>query len=49
MQRDLSKLPDHCGIAIRGIGADDVGYVDFAKLAFYLSGFTFVPSTIFSF
>src|SRR5215813_1345909 len=38
MQRDLSKLPDHCGIAIRGLGADDVGYVDFAKIAFFLFG-----------
>ena len=38
MERDLSKLPDQCGHAIRGLGADDVGYVDFAKLAFYLFG-----------
>jgi hypothetical protein len=38
MQRDLSKLPDQCGVAIRGLGADDVGYVDFAKIAFFLFG-----------
>jgi hypothetical protein len=38
MERDLSKLPDQCAHAIRGLGADDVGYVDFAKLAFYLFG-----------
>jgi len=37
-QRDLSKLPDQCTHAIRGLGADDLGYVDFAKLAFYLFG-----------
>src|SRR5262245_58405303 len=37
-ERDLSKLPDQCAHAIRGLGADDVGYVDFAKLAFYLFG-----------
>src|SRR5262245_61673269 len=38
MQRDLSKLPEHCGIEIRGLGGDDVGYVDFAKIAFFLFG-----------
>jgi hypothetical protein len=38
VERDLSKLPDQCGIAIRGLGADDVGYVDFAKIAFFLFG-----------
>jgi hypothetical protein len=38
MEHDLSKLPDQCAQAIRGLGADDVGYVDFAKLAFYLFG-----------
>ena len=38
MERDLPKLPDQCAYAIRGLGADDVGYVDFAKLAFYLFG-----------
>jgi hypothetical protein len=38
MQRDLSKLPDPCGTAIRGLGGDDVGYVDFAKIAFFLFG-----------
>src|SRR5262249_13957322 len=38
MQRDLSKLPDPCGLAVRGLGADDVGYVDFAKIAFFLFG-----------
>ena len=38
MERDLPKLPDQCAGAIRGLGADDVGYVDFAKLAFYLFG-----------
>jgi hypothetical protein len=38
VQRDLSKLPDQCGIAIRGLGGDDVGYVDFAKIAFFLFG-----------
>jgi hypothetical protein len=38
MQRDLPRLADYCGTAIRGLGADDVGYVDFAKLAFYLFG-----------
>jgi len=37
-ERDLSKLPDQCAHAIRGLGGDDVGYVDFAKLAFYLFG-----------
>ena len=35
---DLSKLPDQCAHTIRGLGADDLGYVDFAKLAFYLFG-----------
>jgi hypothetical protein len=38
MQHDLSKLSDDCGIAIRGLGGDDVGYVDFAKIAFFLFG-----------
>lgn len=38
MERDLPKLHDSCGVAIRGLGADDVGYVDFAKLAFFLFG-----------
>jgi hypothetical protein len=38
MQRDLPKLADYCGIAIRGLGGDDVGYVDFAKIAFFLFG-----------
>src|SRR5215831_12024132 len=37
-ERDLSKLPDQCAHAIRGLGADDVGYVDFAKIAFFLFG-----------
>jgi hypothetical protein len=45
MSRDLAKLPDSCGLVGRlsgdrlvGIGSDDLGYVDFAKLAFYLFG-----------
>jgi hypothetical protein len=38
MQRDLPKLADHCGTAIRGLGGDDVGYVDFVKIAFFLFG-----------
>jgi hypothetical protein len=38
MQRDLPKLADYCGTAIRGLGGDDVGYVDFAKIAFFLFG-----------
>src|SRR5262245_7373182 len=38
MRRDLAKLPDGCGHAIRGLGADDVGYVDFAGFAFSLFG-----------
>ena len=37
-RRDLPQVSDHCALSIRGIGADDVGYVDFAKLAFYLFG-----------
>jgi hypothetical protein len=40
MQRDLPKLSDYCGLgdAVRGLGGDDVGYVDFAKIAFFLFG-----------
>jgi hypothetical protein len=40
MQRDLLKLSDYCGLgdAVRGLGGDDVGYVDFAKIAFFLFG-----------
>jgi len=40
MQRDLPKLSDNCGLGegIRGLGGDDVGYVDFAKIAFFLFG-----------
>src|SRR5262249_19989377 len=37
-QRDLPKFADYCGTAIRGLGGDDVGYVDFAKIAFFLFG-----------
>jgi hypothetical protein len=40
MQRDLPKLAGDCGVGdqIRGLGGDDVGYVDFAKIAFLLFG-----------
>jgi hypothetical protein len=38
MERDLPKLPSNCAVAIRGLGADDVGYVDFARIAFSLFG-----------
>jgi multisubunit Na+/H+ antiporter MnhG subunit len=40
MQRDLPKLSDYCGLGdqVRGLGGDDVGYVDFAKIAFFLFG-----------
>ena len=33
-----AKLPDYCRRAIRGIGGDDLGYVDFVKIAFLLFG-----------
>ncbi|MGH7782834.1 MAG: hypothetical protein ACREO5_03185, partial [Candidatus Binatia bacterium] len=35
---DLQNLPSSCGSAVRGLGGDDVGYVDFAKIAFSLFG-----------
>jgi hypothetical protein len=38
MQGDLLSLPDHCLDAIRGLGADDLGYVDFARMAFFFFG-----------
>jgi hypothetical protein len=40
VQRDLPKLSDNCGLGdwVRGLGGDDVGYVDFAKIAFFLFG-----------
>ena len=38
IDRALSKLPNYCADAIRGLGADDVGYVDFAEIAFSLFG-----------
>jgi hypothetical protein len=37
-ERDLPKLQSHCAVAIRGLGADDLGYVDFAQIAFSLFG-----------
>ena len=38
MERELPNVPDACKTALRGLGADDVGYVDFAKIAFSLFG-----------
>src|SRR5262249_18950787 len=36
-QRDLPRLSENCGLgnSLRGLGGDDVGYVDFAKIAFF--------------
>ena len=39
VRRDLPNLSHNCDGTIRGLGADDLGYVDFAKLAFSLFGF----------
>jgi len=36
--RDLPNLPEVGGKSIRGLGGDDIGYVDFAKLAFWTFG-----------
>jgi hypothetical protein len=38
VRRDLPTLPAYCAQDIRGVGADDVGYVDFVKIAFCLFG-----------
>jgi hypothetical protein len=38
MQGDLLSLPDYCRSDNRGLGADDLGYVDFARMAFSLFG-----------
>jgi hypothetical protein len=38
MWRDLASLPEIGRQSIRGLGADDVGYVDFARLAFWTFG-----------
>jgi len=38
MHRDLPNVSENCKLAVRGLGADDLGYVDFAKIAFSLFG-----------
>jgi hypothetical protein len=38
MWRDLPTVPEIGRQSIRGLGADDVGYVDFAKLSFWTFG-----------
>jgi hypothetical protein len=38
IKRDLQTPPNFCGDAIRGVGADDLGYVDLVKISFALFG-----------
>src|SRR5215831_2244345 len=38
MSRDLAAVPEYGRDAMRGLGADDVGYVDYARIAFAMFG-----------
>lgn len=38
IERDLQTLPSSCRDAIRGVGADDLGYVDLVRISFALFG-----------